>query len=193
MGTVLKEVADLFPNLKFETVYVEVQVEEANHYKVKINPTIIFADENDNEIYRLEGFHETNMVKEVIEKIDNGEIKLTQELGENNEIDEMYEIYLLRDGIFSKVDVVYNNRTSIKAPRITAINELIKASQEGYINPFSLGTTLELVQFQNNQGIITLNLTKDVNKDELELMKEALQLTLAKYGIENIEISKKLI
>lgn len=32
MGTVLREVAALFPELNFETVYVEIQVEEANHY-----------------------------------------------------------------------------------------------------------------------------------------------------------------
>jgi hypothetical protein len=188
MGTVLKEVAALFPKLKFETVYVEVQVEEANHYRVKTNPTVLFTDENDKEIYRLEGFHETNIVKEVIEKINQGEIKVTQELVENNEIDEKYIIYLLRDGKFSKVEVIYNNRTSIKAPRITAITLLTQASKAGYSNPFPAETTLDLVQFQNNHGTITLKMAKDVNETEQELMKEALQLTLSQYGIEQVEV-----
>jgi hypothetical protein len=188
MGTVLKEVAAIFPELKFETVYVEVQVEEANHYRVKTNPTTLFVDESDKELYRLEGFHETNIVKEVIEKINQGEIKGTQDLVENTETDEKYIIYLLKNGKFSQVEVVYNNRTSIKAPRITAETLLLQESKEGYSNPFPQGTTLELVQFQNTHGIITLKLSTDVDQTGLKLMKEALQLTLSHYGIEQVEM-----
>lgn len=188
MGTVLKEVAALFPELKFETVYVEIQVEEANHYRVKINPTVLFADENGKELYRLEGFHETNIVKEVIERINQGEIRVTQELVENTETEEKYIIYLLKDRKLSQVKVVYNNLTSIKAPRITAITLLLQASKEGYSNPFPPGTTLELVQFQNTHGIITLKLATDVDQAELEIMKEALQLTLSQYGIRDVDL-----
>jgi hypothetical protein len=188
MGTVLKEVAALFPELKFETVYVEVQVEEANHYRVKTNPTTLFVDENDTELYRLEGFHETNIVKDVIENIDQGEIRGTQEQVENTETDEKYVIYLLKDGKFSQVEAVYNNRTSIKAPRITAITLLLQASKEGFSNPFPPGTNLELVQFQNTHGTITLKLAIDAGEAQLELMKEALQLTLSQYGIRDVDL-----
>jgi hypothetical protein len=188
MGTVLKEVADLFPELKFETVYVEVQVEEANQYRVKTNPTVLFVDESGKELHRLEGFHETNIVKEVMEKINQGEIEVTQELSENTKIEEKYVIYLLKNGEFSQVEVVYNNLTSIKAPRITAITLLLQASIDGYSNPFPAGTTLELVKFKDTHGIITLKMSKDVDQAKLQLMKEALQLTLSQYGIEQLEV-----
>jgi len=80
------------------------------------------------------------------------------------------------------VEVAYNNRTSIKAPRITAI------TKEGYSNPFPPGTTLELVQFRDTTGIITLQLANDVNQATLESMKEALQQTLSQYGIKQVEL-----
>lgn len=188
MGTVLNEVAELFPELNIERIYVEVQVDEANHYKVKTNPTVLFTDENDKELYRLEGFHETDVVKEVIQKINQGKIRSTQELVENTETKEKYVIYLLKQGKFSSVEVTYNNQTSIKAPRITAVTLLLEASKEGYSNPFPAGTTLELVKFENTKGIITLKFEKDVEQADLELMKRALKLTLSHYGIRDIEI-----
>ncbi|WP_139314533.1 hypothetical protein [Desulfosporosinus metallidurans] len=76
MGTVLREVAALFPELNFQTVYVEIQVEEANHYRIKTNPTTLFVDESGIELYRLEGFHETNLVKDTINKINQKKIEL---------------------------------------------------------------------------------------------------------------------
>lgn len=188
MGTVLKEVAALFPELNFETVYVEIQVEEANYYRIKTNPTTLFVDENGREQYRLEGFHETNIVKNTIEKIKQKKIELVPELAENKETVEKYVLYLLKDGKFSPVEVAYRNRTSIKAPRIIAITLLVQASKEGYSNPFPPGTTLELVQFRDTTGIITLKLTTDVDQATLETMKEALQQTLSQYGIKQVEL-----
>ncbi|MHB1394978.1 MAG: GerMN domain-containing protein [Clostridia bacterium] len=189
MGTVLIEVAALFPELKFETVYVEIQVEEANHYRVKTNPTVIFVDENSSELYRLEGFHETNIVKDIIEKINQDKIKVAPELVENTETEEKYTLYLLKDRKLFPVEVVYNNRTSIKSPRITAITLLLQASKEDYNNPFPSGTTLELVQFKDTHGIITLKLGTDVDQASFETMKEALQLTLSQYGIKQVDLS----
>ena len=187
MGTVLREVAALLPELKFETVFVEIQTEEANHYRIKTNPTTLFVDENGLELYRLEGFHETNIVTDTIEKINQNKIELTPELAENKETVEKYVLYLLKDGKFSPVEVSYNNRTSIKAPRITAITLLVQASIEGYSNPFPPGTTLELVQFRDTTGIITLKLAS-VDQATLETMKESLQQTLSQYGIKQVEL-----
>ena len=189
MGTVLKEVAALFPELEFESVYVEIQVEEANHYRIKTNPTTVFVDKNGIELYRLEGFHETNIVKDVIEKINENKVKAVPELAENTETEEKYIIYLLKDRKFTPVEVVYNNKTSIKAPRITVINLLLQASKEGYNNPFPSGTTLELVQFKDTHGNITLKFENDVDQAALESMKEALQLTLSQYGIKQVDIN----
>lgn len=187
MGTVLREVAVLFPELNFETVYVEIQVEEANNYRIKTNPTTLFVDENSRELYRLEGFHETNIVTDTIEKINQNKIELEPELAENKETVEKYLLYLLKDGKFSPVEVSYNNRTSIKAPRITVITLLVQASIEGYSNPFPPGTTLELVQFRDTTGIITLKLAS-VDQATLETMKEALKQTLSQYGIKQVEL-----
>ncbi len=51
MGSVLREVAALFPELNFETVYVEIhQVEEANYYRIKTNLTTLFVAENGREL-----------------------------------------------------------------------------------------------------------------------------------------------
>jgi|SRR5680860_67744 len=188
MGTVLREVTALFPELNFETVYVEIQVEEANHHRIKTNSTTLFVDENGIELYRLEGFHETNIVKDTLEKIKQKKIELAPELTENKETAEKYFLYLLKDGKVSPVEVAYINRTSIKAPRITAITLLVQASKEGYSNPFPLGTTLELVQFRDTTGIITLKLANDVDQATLESMKEALQQTLSQYGIKQVEL-----
>jgi hypothetical protein len=188
MGTVMKEVAVLFPKLKFEVVYVEIQVEEANHYRIKTNPTTIFVDSDGRELHRLEGFHETNIVKDVIENINQNKVRSSLELAENKETEEKYKIYLLKDSKFEPVEVVYNNKTSIKAPRITVITLLLQASKEGYNNPFPSGTTLELVQFKDTYGIITLKILNDVDEIMIESMKEALQLTLSQYGIKQVDI-----
>jgi hypothetical protein len=188
MGTVMKEVAVLFPKLKFEVVYVEIQVEEANHYRIKTNPTTIFVDSDGRELHRLEGFHETNIVKDVIENINQNKVRSSLELAENKETEEKYKIYLLKDSKFEPVEVVYNNKTSIKAPRITVITLLLQASKEGYNNPFPSGTTLELGQFKDTYGIITLKILNDVDEIMIESMKEALQLTLSQYGIKQVDI-----
>ena len=188
MGSVLREVAALFPELNFETVYVEIQVEEANYYRIKTNPTTLFVAENGRELYRLEGFHETNMVIDTIEKIKQKQMELAPEWAENQETVEKYFLYLLKDGKFLPVEVAYTNRTSIKAPRITAITLLVQAAVEGYTNPFPPGTTLELVQFRDTAGIITLKLITDVDQATLESMKEALQQTLSQYGVEQVEL-----
>lgn len=76
MGTVLREVTALFPELNFGTVYVEIQVEEANRYRIKTNPTTLFVDENGLELYRLEGFHETNILKDTLENINQKQMEL---------------------------------------------------------------------------------------------------------------------
>jgi len=87
------------------------------------------------------------------------------------------------------VEAAYINRTSIKAPRITAITLLVQAAVAGYDNPFPPGTTLELVQFRVTTGIITLKLANDVEQATLESMKEALQQTLSQYGIKQVELA----
>lgn len=190
MGTVLREVAELFPYLKVETVYVEIQVDEANQYRIKTNPTALFVDENGRELYRLEGFHETNIVKDTLDKINQEKMDLASELSENKETVEKYVLYLLKNGKFSPVEVNYNNRTSIKAPRITAITLLVQASIEGYSNPFPPGTTLELIQFRETTGIVTLK-SASVDQSGLESMNEALQLTLSQFGIQEVELVLK--
>ncbi|MHB1654319.1 MAG: GerMN domain-containing protein [Desulfitobacteriaceae bacterium] len=188
MGTVLREVAALFPEMTFETIYVELQVEETNRYRVKTNPTTLFLDRYGKELYRLEGFRETDEVINVMAKINKDEIMASGGIEENQATIEKYIVYLYRGELLVPVEVEHKNFTSVKAPRITVVNLLIQAQIEGLENPFPPGTTLELVQFKDKKGYITLNLKADINSKSLAKMKGALIKTLSHFGLETIEL-----
>ncbi|CAM3792377.1 hypothetical protein [Marinicrinis lubricantis] len=73
MGTVLREVIRIFEKIELETVFIDVQTEMTNFYRVKKNPTTIFIDDSGNEKYRVQEFLETEHVINLLEQINQGE------------------------------------------------------------------------------------------------------------------------
>lgn len=76
MSDVLEEVQQTFPQIQFETVYVEIMADRANHYRIKKNPTTLFLDGQGNELYRMEAFAETDEIIAIIRKLNNGLMKI---------------------------------------------------------------------------------------------------------------------
>lgn len=193
MGTVLQEIAALHPEIEQKRAYVEIETEDTNRYRVKTNPTTLFLSEDGQELYRLEGFKETSEIQDILEKLDRHELTTPPEHEENREVIEKYTVYLYKDKGHELVplEVEYLNRTSVKAPRITATRLLVQAEAPGYKNPFPSGTTLELVQFKENQGQITLHFPEHIKArlaEGLPKMTTALQKTLSHFGISEVEI-----
>lgn len=193
MGTVLRELEQSCTSIEFETFYVDVQSEIANNYRVKTNPTTMFVDQEGNELYRIETFKETDDVMDLINRLNKQEQNYIQSYEENQMTNETYLIYLLQNESAVPIKRSYLNQTSIKAPRITAINLLLNARLEGYENPFPESTVLELVQFDEKVGKITLTMKKeDEFKAEKEKMEMVLRETLSHFGITKVIVNLKL-
>ncbi|WP_258297335.1 hypothetical protein [Paenibacillus peoriae] len=184
MGTVLKEVIGTKGDIKSETIYVHVQIELTNKYRIKTNPTIMFLNGSDVEIYRVEGFHETNEILGLINDLDEKHITLKTIYDENSETREDYIINLYQDESVSPIEVIYVNKTGVFAPRITVINLLIQAQKEGYINPFPSFSVLEAVQFNGDNGVVSLKLPdKTISSVDIERMRRLLEKTLSNFGV----------
>lgn len=194
MGTVLKEVVENYLNIIFDTVYVDIDVKTTNNYRIKENPTTLFLDRTDNELYRLEGFKETEQVKQIIDEIDENKKNFSASIDENQEITEHYTIYLYKDEIPSPVKVKYRNQTSVKAPRIIAVQLLMKTNIEGYDNPFSPESKLELIEFKGNSATVTVQFN-DVYSMLVKKMELLLLRTLSLFGIKQVtlQISREKI
>lgn len=115
IGTVLNELQELMPEIEFEKVYVEIQPEIANHYRIKKNPTTLFLNDVDRELYRFDDFKETKEILKIIEDIQSGKITNNEEREENKTSIEEYTIFLFKTESILPVNVVYQNTTSIKA------------------------------------------------------------------------------
>ncbi len=188
MRTVLVELKEHFPDIMYQTYYVDVDIEQTNQYRIKKNPTTLLVGEDDQELYRLEGFKETEEILNIIDEICNQVRIPIVPLEENKETNEKYMIYLLDKDSFVPVEMNYTNMTSVKTPRITLINLLIKANMEGLENPFPPNTILKLVQFIGNKGYITLKFPKEVEGEDMMKMKLALEKSLSPYGIDDVDI-----
>ncbi|MBP1930881.1 thioredoxin family protein [Ammoniphilus resinae] len=189
IGTVLTEIGDQYPEFEIERVYVEIQTDMANRYKVKTNPTTVFLNPMGEELYRFEGFKETEEILQIIEGIESVQWVGSPILDENRESIEEYTVYLWKENATVPVQILYRNLTSIKAPRITAIRCLLQYQKEGYENPFPFGTELELVQFKDGQGQIDLKVKQKVNEQTVEMMHLCLQKTLQHFGVNEVKMS----
>ncbi|SMF25327.1 hypothetical protein SAMN02744102_02200 [Paenibacillus barengoltzii] len=188
MNTVIGELLACKKELAYEVVYVDVDHETTNRYCVKVNPTTLFLDLNGSELYRIEGFKETTEVWDLVRQIEEGSLRSEEAREENREITETYTIYLFQNGNAVPVETTVINKTSVKAPRITAIQQLLRTRPEGFDNPFPIDTSLERVSFHNESGVVTLRSTKEVSMDQTERMKVLLARTLATYGITEIKL-----
>lgn len=188
MGTVLREVGERFPELSIVTYYIDIQIDLTNHYRIKHNPTTLFVDGDKKELYRIEGFMETEEIIPITEKIQANKLSIDVQKEENRESTETYVIYLYKEESLVPVEVKYNNLTSVKTPRITLIHQLLGTRIEELENPFPASASLELVQFQDRKGTITLNGIQETKGPQLSKMKNALEKSLESYGIKEVEI-----
>jgi len=189
MGTVLREVIRIFEKIELETVFIDVQTEMTNFYRVKKNPTTIFIDDSGNEKYRVQEFLETEHVINLLEQINQGESE-RREIEENRESEERYTIYLFQNEEIVPIKVIYTNLTSVRAPRITAIKLLLAAQYDGFMNPFPASAELDLVLFKDKHGEIIIDMSEvDCCRAEREKMKRLLVKTLSHFGIEEVDIT----
>ncbi|MFC4600265.1 hypothetical protein [Cohnella hongkongensis] len=188
MHTVINELLDRQKDLAYERVYLDINHEETNRYRVKVNPTTIFLDGNDVEVYRMEGFKETDEIRLLIRQVEEGLLRTEAPHEENREITETYTIYLFKNGNPVPVETTVINKTSVKAPRITAIQQLLLSRSEGFDNPFPIDTSLDQVSFHHDTCVITFRSTTEVRKHDVDRMKRLLVCTMRAYGISEIKV-----
>jgi len=78
--------------------------------------------------------------------------------------------------------------TSVKAPRITAIQQLLRVRRDGLENPFPEHASLEGVSFQKESGVVTLRSDEKASASQAERMRVLLSHTLAVYGISDVAL-----
>lgn len=117
MGTVLNETRIHFPQVDIKTIYVEMEPDITNQYKIKKNVTTLFLDGQHQELYRLEGFVETAEMIKTIENINNGTILSSETYEQNKGSMEFYTVYLYNDEEeIVPINMPYYNQTSVQAP-----------------------------------------------------------------------------
>ncbi|KHF41184.1 thioredoxin family protein [Halalkalibacter okhensis] len=190
MRHVLEEVTTLLPEQTFSIVFIDQEPELTNEARISNNPTTLFRDKNRKEVNRVEGFMETD---EVIQLIKTKKTYTTLPSGAKREKSvETYTIYLLNGDALEAVDIDFTNPTSVKTPRITAINLLLEADLQPLINPFPDSTTLELVSFEEDLARVYINHEeKTISEGTAYKMKRCLQQTLHSYGTKKVELVLK--
>lgn len=189
MGTVLHEVGQENPSIEIKVIYVEIDEETTNHYKVKTNPTLIFLNRKDKELYRLEGFHETTEINQIMHEMNENRSITTNVMEPNKETIEDYTIFLLQDGKPTAVKIKHRNKTSVKAPRITAINRLLVADINGYENPFPTDSKLHSIEFDHSLAKITIQTEVQTSTIDINQLETILLKTLEPFGIEKINLT----
>jgi hypothetical protein len=164
MNTVINELLASQKNLAYEKVYLDINHEKTNRYRVMMNPTTIFLDGNDDEVYRVEGFKEIYEVYRLIRKVEAGLLRTEVPQGENREIAETYTIYLFHNGNAVPIETSVINKTSVKAPRINSIRQLLRSRPEGFENPFR-----KLVNEPQEVHILEKKDSKDVELKKLTI------------------------
>ncbi|GED68746.1 hypothetical protein BRE01_24480 [Brevibacillus reuszeri] len=186
--TVLGEVLTVKKGIVYEIVSIDADHETTNRYKIKANPTTLFLAEDGQELYRFEGFKETAEVLSLFEPVEEGALPPVADREENRQTEEVYTVYLYDAEQIVPIEMTYHNLTSIKAPRITAIQQLLRAQREGLENPFSAQSSLETVSFQNQSGVVTLRSDGKVSASQSERMRILLAHTLAVYGVSEVAL-----
>lgn len=188
MGAVLREVGERCKELIIDTYYIDIHIDHTNHYRIKQNPTTLFMSDDVQELYRVEGFKEAEEILNIIDQIHANQLTMGEQREENRETIEKYVIYLYQEEALVPIEMQYTNVTSVKTPRITLIKLLLHAQVNGLENPFPPSTILELVQFKESKGIITLKEVGQPDQQDLTKMKKALEKSLDNFGIEEVEI-----
>ncbi|MMZ43464.1 hypothetical protein D1872_50140 [compost metagenome] len=189
MGTILNEIKSHRSDLSFRTVYLDVETDLTNLYRVKKNPTTLFLDEQEKELGRIVGFKETDAVLLYINQLNDITSSASFPLEENQPSKETYTLFLLQGENLKPVLWEYDNLTSVRAPRITAIQLLLRSKKEGYINPFPPSCKLEYVDFKETNGRVVLKINSE-EKFLLDMNRavDSLSLTLKEFGIQDLKV-----
>ncbi|AZH29578.1 hypothetical protein [Paenibacillus sp. M-152] len=189
MGTILNEIKSHRSDLSFRTVYLDVETDLTNLYRVKKNPTTLFLDEQEKELGRIVGFKETDAVLLYINQLNDITSSASFPLEENQPSKETYTLFLLQGENLKPVLWEYDNLTSVRAPRITAIQLLLRSKKEGYINPFPPSCKLEYVDFKETNGRVVLKINSE-EKSLLDMNRavDSLSLTLKEFGIQDLKV-----
>lgn len=185
---VLKEM--VLKEMDFRTVYVDAEPELANAYHVAVNPTVLFLDAQEEELYRLTGFHETDEIVNTAVRASHGERSAATEPDPGvTGSTETYTIYRIKDGSLVPVTVEYANPTAVKAPRLTAIRQLLTADVPGYGNPFPGTPVLQLAEFKEGKAVIHIRTSAEAARNlDQELAETSLQKTLEPFGIASVRL-----
>lgn len=190
MGAVMREAEIKLKEIDFRTLYVDAEPEPANAYHVAVNPTILFLDAQGEELYRLTGFHETDEIVNTAVRASHGERSsgTAPEPGVTGST-EAYTIYRIKEGSLVPVTVEYANPTAVKAPRLTAIRQLLTAEVPGYGNPFPGTPVLQLAEFKEEKAVIHIRTSpEEAGNLDPKLAETALLKTLEPFGIASVRL-----
>lgn len=187
IGTVLREVCSRLTELSCEIIYVELHPDLANRCRISTNPTTVLLDEREEELFRLQGFTDTDELIAAIRDANEGRLQ------EDHDCEvpcggaaETYILYLYRGDSLVPYETEYSNPTAVKAPRITAIRLLLQVRAEGLRNPFPSSSVLTEVNFADRLGEVAIRTSETVSSDDRERMRLALVHTLAHFGIDEV-------
>ncbi|WP_054957276.1 thioredoxin family protein [Paenibacillus dakarensis] len=190
MNTVLHEVNSQLNRVEYDLVYIDVQHEIANQYGITQNPTTLFLDERDSEVYRVEGFKDTRDIIDIIHGVELGDLTGTKNLTNTNTTQEKYTVYLFKSEESEPVPVEteYNNKTAVVTPRITAIRLQLAAAEERLSNPFPPKSELLEIDFVNHAAMVKIRIQRPDAVMETGKMELALLYTLRHFGIQSVDL-----
>lgn len=187
MQTVVQEIGRQLNGIEHEVVYADVQHDPTNQYRITQNPTVVFLDERENEYYRVVGFIETQEMIDLIRRVETGDL-IQEEIVPNAApvAEEKYTVYLFEGAVPVPVETVFNNKTAVVTPRITAIRLLLKTAVEGLINPFPPNSVLTKVDFTDRIATVEIQVGEQVSSMKSGKMEQALLYTLRHFGIQSV-------
>ncbi len=187
MNDVLIETAKILPAIKLRKIFIDQDPTTTNNFGINKNPTTLFLSGDEKELTRVEGFKETSEIAKMIEH-GNFEKKTPIKKSAPSLIEEQYTIYLMKDSLLHPFQITYENQTNVTTPRITAVNVLLSTAMEGYINPFSNKSKLNLIEFEGSLAKVYISDT-DVSDEENNRNREACLLeTLRPFGITQVQL-----
>ncbi|MEF2244643.1 hypothetical protein [Paenibacillus sp. IITD108] len=190
MGMVMNEVQGRYASLQIDTIYVELSAQEANDFRIKKNPTTLFLNDGGEELYRVEGFAETEVIIQHIDQLNEGVFMKSEKLMKNEQTVETYTVYMLENNELAAVEQTYTNETSIAAPRIHAIFALLQARRDNMTNVFPAHSELVSVQFSDGKGRIEIRYANKSAAESsfYELRRMALLKTLHPFHVTEVEL-----
>lgn len=194
MGTVMKEAESELTDIEFQIIYVDAEPDQANQYQISTNPTTLYLSEEGRELYRLEGFYETEDILRTAEKVAEGSISTEPSVPVIQQgLAETYVVYLYLEDELVPVQTEYLNPTSVKSPRLTSIRQLLRTRTANLTNPFPRSAILEQAEFHGHLATISIRVDDADSAFDREPAAAALQKTLEVDGITEVNLKSVVI